>query len=626
MALIINTDNYELDVSMYEKEIGKTGFDIYIDMPVFLSHFMEVVSNVYNIEYNLTACVGYFSAGQRFSSHKDNVIYALRYMGVPENIFKTKARDSLNMNSTIPAILKFCEQKRVYDAIRADNIKFICDEYCKLSMAKTHFASLNSIQERLNDTELVGTNGQKLKTISSMYTKKATGRYYTESYNLQGWNKQSINCFTVPKDYYLVWADFEQIDFRVACNLLLLKDNPELQEMFNNIPDKYEGFCRMLYKSAGLEFNMEEFKENRSGFKEAILASLYGAGYGTLTKYFKNDNCAKILSEYFDNNPARNDYISRLKNALYYLGEVQCKDYFGQVNRVAVSQKADEFTKGHELKSLVNNPVQSTSNSLIMTWCNEIIKRFRSLGFNRDMFKVYLNRHDEIVIMAHKSTLEYSWIFKDYSEMAVDDWTILEIEPSFGYNYKVVDDSLTEEYKKSCEKFKHKITPYKQGKARNSKYCHCKKVITLTSLAPVTTLEFIILYHQNTPFFKPYIEELKSTYRNDLKGTLKRSAELLRQYVDTISDEGKQSVAYNFTMAYREYSSVYFYKDECNNIQSIKHNELINFLKNNDYGYVTILNGVKDDYSIIDDIQFRFTKLYDEIGLITTVKMYDESC
>jgi hypothetical protein len=467
---------------------------------------------------------------------------------------------------------------------------------------------MNQIKERLNTSNYVDSYNNKLATISSMYTKKVTGRYYTDNYNIQGWNKASVDCFTVPKDYFLVWADFSQIDFRVACNMLLLKDNDDLKDMFNKVEDKYEGFVRMLYKSSGKEFNYNEFLANRPGFKTSVLAAMYGAGENTIAKSFKDPKCAKMLLDFFDNNDSRNNYIQRLSDALNYRGEVQCIDYFGQVNRVPVSQSDNSALKSHELKSINNNSIQSTSNSIIMTWCIEVTKRFRDLGFEHNMFKAYLNRHDEMLFMCHKSVIPHLWILKDYSELSIDDWSVLTVEPSFGYHYKTPDEELEKEFLKSCKNNESKIKPYEKGEPRKSPYIHCKKCIKLYSLAPVIPSEFIFYCLSTNDFFKPHIDEIVSKHKSDIKSAIKYSQELLREFINDKENSKSNTIHYELCLGYRLFSNNYYYIDESENTQMITQSNLLKFLKDNDYGYVTIVNYAKSDYILIDDIQIRYVK------------------
>lgn len=624
MALMWKSNEVKLDVPFYEKSIGMIGFECSLDYLLFYSRLIESEALVDSATKELSSLIYYYSAGREYGCDKNAVCRTLIYLGLPEFMVSNKGRFALNADKTIPAILDWCNSNFNFDKVLCTNVEIILNAYNELSKLKTYFNSMNSIQTRLIKSEDVTNEDLPIAYISSCYTKKMTGRYYTENYNIQGWNKQSIDCFTSKKDYFLVWADFAQIDFRVACNLLLLKDNPELKKYFIKTEDKYEAFCRMIYADAGIEFDYQNFLANRKAIKASVLSALYGAGLRSIEKNFKDKRCAKIMQAFFEKNKGRNDYIQKLRDALMYSAEIHCIDYFGEVNRIPVKMNAAEYERAHELKSAINNSIQSTSNSIVMHWCNTVVKYFRDLGFGPDMFRVYLNRHDEMIFEAHKSMMPYMWIFEETSSIFIDDWFELSIEPNFGYNYTVNDEELTKQYKEVVSSNSDKITKGNIGEPRQTPYVHCMDTLTLYSFAPVHSYNFILSLMQNEPFFKSHMGELIEL-KGNTRAAIKRSNELLNEYLQDLSKYKNTSNFYwQYVVGYKLFGTNYFKYNVDGSYEVFKSTELLSYLKNNNIGYVTIINYAVNDYSLIDNIQFKYQRVDNFLDFKSKIPNFDK--
>lgn len=625
MALAWRSEDVKVDTKYYESSIGMIGFECSLDYILFYSKLIEAEGLVDSATRELASLIYYYSAGREYGCTKDDVCRTLIYIGLPEFMVCQRGKFILNADKSIPSILDWCNKNYNFDKVRSTNVEIIINAYNNLSKLKTYFNSMNSIQNKLVKSDDVTNDDKPIVYISSNYTKKITGRYYTENYNLQGWNKQSIECFTAKKDYFLIWADFAQIDFRVACNIMLLKDNPELKKYFIKTEDKYEAFCRMIYADAGVEFDYQSFLKNRKAIKASVLSALYGAGLRSIESNFTDKRCAKIMYEFFEKNKGRNEYIQKLKDALNYSAEIYCTDYLGEVNRIPVKMNANEYQRAHELKSAINNSIQSTSNSIVMNWCNTVIKYFRNLGFGSDMFRVYLNRHDEIIFEAHKSMMSYMWIFEETSKIFIDDWFDLKIEPNLGYNYTIVDKDLTENYNNVVISNSDKITEGHIGQPRVKPYVHCGDSITLYSFAPVHSYNFILALMKYEPFFNKHIDELISL-KGKVRDGIKRANELIDEYMHDISKyKDDKNYYWQYVFGYKLFGSNYFKYNADGGYEVYKSNELLPYLKSNNINYVTIINYAVNDYSVINDIQFKYQKAVNFLDFKTKIPNFDES-
>lgn len=375
--------------------------------------------------------------------------------------------------------------------------------YIQRSSLKSDVSRIQGMKDKFGKTELFNESGNLLEDLTFENERRDTGRYYTNNYNVQGISKRYTNCMTVPKDHFLVWFDFDQIDLRVAYHTLLKGDNVKHDEMFKLYDDKYEAMARIISEALNKEFNLEEFKKNRGHYKTGVLARCYGASKETLAQDIPDKEFVNMLDQYFVNNKRYQNYLEELEKVIDFGFDVEVVDYFG-VSRVmpVTGNKATMVNKG------LNTPIQSTSNSIVMNVVNSIIDKFEEYGL-RDKVSSYIVRHDEPVFMVHVDAIKYLWIFEDFRNVKVDDWAVLTSGMHLGFYYDIEHKVLTEAYNIVVNDNKDNISNEAVDKEREQVYLPIKKSIGLQFGKSTEGKDYCVLPNLNKIFIGNNKEKIK---------------------------------------------------------------------------------------------------------------------
>lgn len=285
------------------------------------------------------------------------------------------------------------------------------------------------VRERFVETDI-----NNIYSLEYDWVKAMTGRYYTRNDNIQNIPKLYLPCMrSISDDYLLVWGDLDQIDLRVAY-YAILSESEEDDVIFKSCDDKYEAVARIIDKKLGRDFNLELFKDNRKKYKTGILARCYGQSLSSLTREVGDADFARMLDNYYKSNKR---YMQMYQNA-----DMMCRSYdtievytyFGNCCPVDLT---NESTSEGKLKSVLNCPIQSTSNDVIMHMVNKTVREFRDMGVDEDKFRVYMIRHDEPIFMIHKSVLDYLPIIRKNTVMQIDNWGPITMSLDIGTYYTV---------------------------------------------------------------------------------------------------------------------------------------------------------------------------------------------
>lgn len=614
---------YNIDTALYEKEIGVTGFSVYINEVDYIIKIMKATSEYITSILTLEESVFYGTAGRVRSvfgmpygirdplnaklDRQGLVEVFLKYYNIKPAMFQIADgsersacfKFSLDRTKVCKPVLEELEKQSAVLIGYTTGVE-IMENYINYTAKKHYYESLTAKYKNglLQPTELVDNFNRPLRSVRSLYIKQSTGRYYTREDNLQGWNLDAVECFTVPKDYCLVWADFDQIDLRVAINLVLAKGNPELLEYCHRIDDKYKAVAMMIYQSAGKIFDERKFQINRKAYKTSILARLYGAGLHTLMgNGFTDMQEVRALDDYFKNHAYYNKYKASFTNAIKFKEDVIIKDYFG-FKRI-IPKATNVYAEKSLLEQCLNTPIQSTSNSIVMLWCLEVLKRFRELGFGPDKVRPYLMRHDEGVFMVHKDAIKYSWIFKECSSIFIDNWSELTVNPAFGYFYKKEDEDLTVEYTKSCELNSSKITNVSPDPTASRRYIPCGTTMKCYAFAIMNKANFAISVLGKNRDYEIDCDEIKNNLRKKPQVAEEIAEEVLTEYRATHARQ-RDNIVFACELYEQYYDKVYFTWKNTSYCKSFK--ELLEFCKQNSIGYLEVINGVDNSVQRVDDI------------------------
>lgn len=617
--LRISSAGYTIDRELFEETIGIDGFDMYIDEHKYILREAEVAAQFYTAESLLAERINFITYGKYTSVNTVSVSTILEdYFNIEAIglLRRTSRGISLDMTKVIQPLREYCKKHMRERPLYYTMVLEFCNLYIDYSKLKQFTEALRAKRKLFTETDLVDNFGHKLLKISSLYERQSTGRYYTSNDNLQGWNLGAVDTFTAPKDYIFVWADFDQIDLRVAANLVLFNGHPEVIEQFNVTKDKYEAIARIISQKMERPFDEQKFKANRKAYKTAVLARLYGASKYTLMQDgFTDIHEINMLDDYYCQHKYYQEYIGRFKRAIAFNAAVMIEDYFGYIREIPVPQ--NEKARSRVLEQCLNTPIQSTSNDIVMLWVNELTKRFRASGFGLDKFRVALLRHDEGLFLVHKDCIPYLWIFEECSSIFIDSWSELTVKPKFGYNYKVPDKDLTEQYESIVQDNLDILQTTPEDSIPNKKWIPCKSIARATFFAPMTP-----------PLFAHRVLSMDSDWAVDvqvLKDKIDKREPDVGEFAKRLVNDYKTQADLSkpITSTILEYIENYNKFYNCCIVElldtkekvPLTNKEFIPFLKEHNVGYVYLENTLSDNYVIVEGIQIKYTTnvLYTDI-------------
>lgn len=270
-----------------------------------------------------------------------------------------------------------------------------------------------------------------IESLGYNWTRSITGRLYTKDDNIQNIKKLYLDSMRSENDdYVLVWGDLDQIDLRIAY-YTLLSESDEDNKIFKEYDDKYEAIARIIDNKLCRQFNKEYFKENRKKYKTAILAKCYGQTSVSTMATINDKDFVDTLENYLSSNKR----YSSWKDKVWSVSEKESVDvytYFGEHLRINLT---DCKTRDQRIDRLLNAPIQSTTNNVVMHIVNQTVRKAREMGIDRDKFRVYMIRHDEPIYMLHKSALSFLKVIKNYTAVQIDDWEPITMSLNVGTYY-----------------------------------------------------------------------------------------------------------------------------------------------------------------------------------------------
>lgn len=595
-----------IDCQKYEQMIGYNGFDVYVLRHEMRDTVLEAEASEQSAFMEFRRVLNFTSGGKCSLGDGETAIEIMIQEGlVPAGKFPRTSRGkfSTSIGDVFKPLIQSMKQIEKDEPERAERVIELATAYINYSKAKNYREETTSKINLLRETSLKHRYNLPLYAIHSNYAKLVTGRYTTEKDNLIGWNKRASHNFTVPKDYFLVWADFGQIDLRVAINLILSHGNEEM--LTDAIEDKYELFARTMYAKANKPFDEERFKLNRPAYKQSILSRMYGANkMSLLGNGFTDIEEVNELDNFFNNHKYYNEVKKNIESALQFKEDIELFNYFGETRILSVNSANDKISS-HDFKSAFNTPIQSTSNGIVMLWTMWLVDQFRALGFNEDKFRPYLMRHDEGIFLCHDNVKPYLWIFKQASSVALDDWSELINEVKLGYNYKVPDEDLTKEYEQSIEQNKEKIVPFKRGLKSSVEYTPIKKVLYCYAYAPFSPDVAVQEWFREDESLLIELEQLSILSRKNKEEAIKMGLDILNWYLRE-GDNNSLKVKIN---NYLKNINKFFLYTDYNRYETYSSSELTKFIRENNIGYVYVYNTLRDNYVLKNGTRWKYTKV-----------------
>lgn len=470
---------------------------------------------------------------------KPNDVFALliEYCGLPSKLFalqdKGVTRKSLDKERILKPVMTDLEYKRDISGKlnRGEEraLRFL-EYYFEYKQYKSKRDSGYAKIKKLEPEEYQGYSN-KLYPMKFVYEEKETGRFYTNSDNIQGWPIPYTHAITVEKGYFLFWCDFAQVDFRVGYHIYLHESGSETDKVYMNEADKYRAMYTIICKAAGQEPDYEYFTRNRQSYKKGILSAMYNASQQALINDTGSVKIGTQLKLFFTSNPQMRRHDAHINDLFEFNYDFPIRDYFGFNRTLGVPDRADSVATSHLVSQAYNTPIQATSNSILMLWLEAVLQRFESLGYSRETdIMPYLVRHDEVIFKVRNEVLNDIHHMDDLMEIALDDWDTLTLEPHLGIYYKEPLPYLEGIYNESCEKNKDKLTPRTVYAPRAHKYY---------PLAPVLRMYCYTLFSP-----KQFLHKLTGETLDD-KAALSRLHDYVKNNTSDVSSAAK-SYSENF--------------------------------------------------------------------------------
>lgn len=594
--LRLSTTKDKIDFKRYEDELNVDLASVFINKTQFTCKVSYIEAQQRLLTYDLNLEMGLLSRQTHRIVNKDSMIELLVSYGVDRKKFKAKNVSGLSLDSKkviAPILTDFKNKNNPFSY--TDIITFL-ENYQHMKRLGTLVGSGRNIFSRAEESQEVNRTGEPLRKVRFTYTRSQNNRYYTKNENIQAMGKEYLSCIQPPAGYVLVSADGSQADFREACEMLFL-DNPEFAEFYHAEPtDKYKAIAKFIKARLGIPFDEEEYKESRKIYKELTLSTIYGKKDFSKSN-LKNTSEAYELIKFIESSPKFKEYSTLIKNAIDFRTEVMATDIFGHVT----VWPANAINVEEEVR---NSPIQATTSAIVILWSMAIIDKFRSLGFTKDDFGILFNRHDEMVFYMKESLMEYSWIFKECSEVAIDDWDKLEFNPLFSYSYYTEDEDLRKLYEESVSKNKDKITPFTKGEPNPNGYSPTLRQCTVYTYSCVSAADYLNL----AGYEGLDLTELNSFPRNQYREKNEYAKEILRELYKRTPEE---TFLHMQLSNYRKLNNKFVVMDNDNQIihTAATYSELKKYLTEHRYGYVNVFNAVLGgDIARDGNIQFKYFK------------------
>lgn len=254
-------------------------------------------------------------------------------------------------------------------------------------------------------------------------------RYFNEG--IHSIPHEFLEVITAPPGYLIASGDFDQIDLRVAYNLMLRTEEnfPYFQK---HKDDYYAGFLNYVM---GDEFSEDEFMKMRPALKQGVLAGCYGGNFQTLFRSTQDAKTSKLILDFYKENEKHMGLIRKIDEVLSIQDTVKVTDYFGYTRDVINDKDA--------MTAILNTPIQSTSNSIVVLLIISAIKKARELGLSSDDFDFYFSRHDEPIFKFKEEYKDIaSKILGNLQVIKIDDWLPITVQFSISRNYGIEEEKV----------------------------------------------------------------------------------------------------------------------------------------------------------------------------------------
>lgn len=282
-----------------------------------------------------------------------------------------------------------------------------------------------------------------------------TGRFSSSDVNLQQVSK-SVKEIFVPEDgYYLVEADYSQIEYRIFASMCR---DPYMMQAFMDGKDMHLATTERLRPFLGLGPDEEITDDIRKKGKTLNFSVLFGSGDRNVAGQLQCSvqEARALINAYYEQFPTVADWKERMQRDAVAAGYCETKfgrrryisqlDYFDeslyQYTKTGLPRDADQHTKDrfykllHGLRIAVNTPVQGTAADIFKV----ALRRLQRDVLSKMDVKLHAIVHDSFIMSVHESIdpEEFTNKLRSITEIQIPDYVPILMDVKFGYNWKTL--------------------------------------------------------------------------------------------------------------------------------------------------------------------------------------------
>lgn len=268
------------------------------------------------------------------------------------------------------------------------------DEGCKLLVEyKDIVKHLSSFVEKL--PEMVKPDGKIHGSFKQTGT--VTGRFSSQSPNLQQQPKEARKMFVAPEGYLILGADFSAQEPRLLAHFT---QDKVLLDIYEQGKDLYSTYASLHYKRPYEEVyknpDGSDTKE-RKAFKVVILAIMYGMTEKSLADTLGiNELEAKtLIDSFYKGSPRVAKWIEHNKETARKTGYVET--LFGRKRRLPDAKSQDKWERMRAERQTTNARIQGSASEQTKLVMIEAGKKLRSISREGREFRLLATIHDEVL-------------------------------------------------------------------------------------------------------------------------------------------------------------------------------------------------------------------------------------
>jgi DNA polymerase-1 len=316
------------------------------------------------------------------------------------------------------------------------------------NLSATQIQVLEIIFEQRQLEKLRGTYVDALPTLihpetgrvhtSFNQTGAVTGRMSSSNPNLQNipirteLGREVRRAFVAPSDWYLLAADYSQVELRVLAHVA---QEPALIESFLADQDIHAATAARLF-----HVPIDEVDRRQRGLAKTInFATIYGVsefGLSSRTEMTR-DEARHFLAQYFQNYPRIQHYIDSTIEQAKTKGYVETllgrKRFFPDLQSGRLPHNQRQAVE----RAAINAPIQGTAADIIKLAMIELQRELQAGGYAARML---LQVHDELVLEVSPAELEeVARLVRRTMESAYSLDVPLKVDVEFGRNWYTLE-------------------------------------------------------------------------------------------------------------------------------------------------------------------------------------------